>query len=185
MAIASLVFISTVLPTNVFASETSDIYPAVPLVAPHESQNEGNISTTIQNENARYGERVYATVIATETHTFKVKPTGQPSGGYCFPGGGSVNVIKNTGTPVTVSVGLAWDWFSFSITPGTMSNGSSVGGVSVNIPANNNYYQVYGEFVYKFNRVRIDEYQYSELINTYYKTTSELISERWYPERVS
>lgn len=183
-----LLFISTALPANVFASEPTTIYPTTPAAlfdASHEAQDESEVYTTLQNENARYGERTVATIIATETSTIKVKPSGQPSGGYCFPEGGSVNIVKGTGTPTTISIGLAWEWFSFSITPGTVRTGSTVDSISVNIPANNNYYHVYGEFEYEFNRVRVDEYQYTELINTYYKTTYRLISEKWYPQKVS
>lgn len=178
MALTLILFISTVLPVNVSATAPSTPSSTIsPL--PFEE------FTTSQNENARYGERTESTILATESKTFTVKPIGQPPEGYCIPGGGAVHIIKDTGTPSTFSAGLSWKHFSFSITPGTVSNGPSVGAISVNIPANNNHYLVYGSLKYNFYYVRVDEYQYSELVNTYYRTTYRLMAEDWYPVKVS
>ena len=138
-----------------------------------------------QNENARYGEHTESTIIDRHAETFTVLVTGQPPKGYCFPTGGSVEIVKNTGTPSTFSLGLAWGPFSFSITPGTAHTGAVAGSVEVDIPASNKFYHVYGTFEYEFYHVRVDEYQYSELVNTYYRTTYRLMSEQWEAKEVS
>lgn len=137
------------------------------------------------NKAPRYGEHTVSTIIATETHTTYVSPTGQPANGYCFPTGGAVYVNTSGSSNVSVSFGLAWGAYTVSVSVGSVSTGASAGGLVVNIPADNHFYKVQLAYNIKFNHVKVDEYKYQDLVHTYYVTNSQVQSVTAYAYKVS
>lgn len=118
----------------------------------------------------RYGEREVTTVVGTEEKKFFTTPEGQPTMGYRFSGsGGAIFVSTAGGSPIQISLSLGWGPISISVAPGKASS-DSVGGILVNIPGDGRYHKVKLLYTCVFTHKKVDQYQYTELVGTYYRT---------------
>lgn len=155
--------------SSVSAFAQDDIYDA-PYLAPEEiiMVSEEYAKSMMEDEDARnYGWMEYSTVIDWTTRTHIVKPSGQPSIGY--RGNGSVYVNTGGGVSSPVSFSLGWGPVSISISSGSML---SIGGFVLRLPDATNYYKVEITKGYRFNRVRVDCYQYGVYQYSYNTTHS-------------
>lgn len=98
-------------------------------------------------------------------------PSGQPAGGNNFKSGGSLFLNYDSGGSQSISVGLGWEPFSFSVSTGQMSTNAYTSGSTVNFPAGNNYYIVKLNRRMKFERHKVDVYQYNTYQYTYYNNS--------------
>ena len=121
----------------------------------------------------RYGESTKTTILSTEYKTFDVTPQGQPSQGYSFPGGGSVQVNSSSGITINFNVSLSWGYLTLGVSSGKAFFGSP--DVNINIPADGNTYRVKLRYHYKFTHVKIDNYQMGRYTGSTYTTWKERI----------
>lgn len=127
-----------------------------------------------------YNEIPVSTVVKTKSASKRTVPGNQPSTGYSFPDyGGAVYVDINGGASVNFDVSLGWeiaDSINFTISAGAAYESPGVGGISVNIPAKKHHYRVELVHNYLVELVRVDTYQYNQLIDTYEFIRKTLIS---------
>lgn len=142
--------------------------------APTSQEDESTDSAGI----LRYGEREVVRKTEIGYATDDTIPSGQPTGGYCFPNGGSVYINTDSGPKADLSlqVSAAWDAITVTVNAGIVGSSTSAKGISVNIPANNNYYKVRLIYKYKITRKTIDYYSYNEYLRTGYGYRTELQS---------
>lgn len=128
----------------------------------------------------QYNEIPYTTVLESKSASTYTVPQGQPSGGYRFHNfGGSIYINTSGGSKVKFDVAVNWEiakTVTISLTTGLASTDSSVGGLSVNIPADGNYYSVKLKHNYTVERIRVDTYQYNQLIDSFETTRTKLKS---------
>lgn len=134
--------------------------------------------------NPRYGETEQITVVGTEYRTVTVTPSGQPPQGNNFPNGGGLYVNTSSGPNVSFSFGLSWGHASIGLSIGTASPNYAVGGKYISFPADKYYYLAKIDKRIKFERHKVDVYQYNEYKYTYYTTVNSVISESNYLVRV-
>lgn len=128
----------------------------------------------------RYNEIPVSTVLKTKYQSKRTVPTGQPLIGYSFPDyGGSVYINTRSGPVVNFSVTLGWeiaDSVSISVNVGVANSAPGVSGISANVPPGNHHYRVELEHNYRIEHVRVDTYQYNQLIDTYEIVRTTLVS---------
>lgn len=160
LCLACIVFV-TLLSNRAFALSS----PYSPPDCVQESLNVGD-SYVIQ---PKYGEREEVTVLKREETTVETTPSGQPRDGFSFPAAGSSVLISKTGGPtVEVSLSVSWKIFTVSIGAGFVADHPSISTITVNIPADNNYYRVKLVHTYLVEHLRVEQYRYNEHIGTAY-----------------
>ncbi len=107
----------------------------------NKTQASENISRDVNNPDHwryEYGTPVYKTVSGYAGN--------QLPGGYSFPSGGSLFYDPSSGPDVSFSLSINGEIFSSSINIGEYRpEGGSITGMSVNIPADKNYYKIWVE----------------------------------------
>ena len=139
------------------------------------------VSEEYAKNNARYGEREEITVIGVDSKTKTVTPSGQPPNGTRFPTGGGLYVNTSGGPSISVGFGLNWgETYNTSISVGLASSNSSIGGIFLTAPNKKDYFIAKIDKTYRFERHKVDVYQYNEYRYTYYTTIKKLDSESAY-----
>lgn len=127
-----------------------------------------------------YNEIPVSTVVKTKYASKRTVPEKQPQIGYSFPSyGGSVYIDTKGGASVNFDVSLGWeiaDSVSIAISTGVAYSAPGVGGISVNVPASNHHYRIELKHNYRVELVRVDTYQYSQLIDSYNTIRKTLVS---------
>lgn len=124
----------------------------------------------------RYGESEKVTVVDREYKSYEFIPDGQPTIGTNISTGGGIWIRENKGSTIELSASLAWEMVSFSVNVGLYSKTATTDGTLVNIPAGNIRYMVQRKDTYKFERHRVDVYQYNVYQYTYHTTIRSLYS---------
>ena len=170
LCLACIVFV-TLLSNRAFALNS----PYSPPVFPQESLSIGDHYVVEK----KYGDREEVTVLKSEEAEVTTIPDGQPRDGFSFPdAGGSVLISKTGGPSVDVSLSVSWKMLSISIGTGFVAARPSISTISVNIPADNNYYRVKLVHTYLVQHKKIDRYIYYEYQNTVYVDDYSLIAIR-------
>lgn len=124
----------------------------------------------------RYGESEKVTVVDREYKSYEFIPDGQPPGGKSIESGGGIWIIENKGSTIELSASLAWEMVSFSVNVGLYSEKATDDGTMVYIPTGKIRYKVKRKDTYKFERHRVDVYQYNVYQYTYHTTIRSLYS---------
>lgn len=149
------------------------ILPTMPVSAAEPEREEIIVTEEFaqnQKGNMRYGEREEITVLATEYRTHTVTPSGQQSGGYRFPTGGSIYVDTNGGPTMSVTFSVAWGAVSVGVSAGIAGTSSSIGGFVLPAPTTTQWYRAVIDKEYKIEHHKVDVYQYNEYKYTYYSS---------------
>lgn len=93
---------------------------------------------------------------ATDTkNTNYITVDGQLRDGYNFPNGGSIYIKEGRGSSVSVSLSFNYGIGSITVSPKPGKFSSTVTGVSINIPANSNFYLAKGKHFYEAKKYNL------------------------------
>ena len=124
---------------------------------------EGEITTN----SGPYGWSERRTVVNTTFQSFRTIPSGQGPG-FRFLNGGMIFINMGGGGSTTVTVSLAWG--PATVTVSTGSAGTNISGVGVWSPASPHLVRAIITYTYRFERVRVEQFQFGQLRNTFYAT---------------
>lgn len=141
-------------------------------IEPSSTNTQDIEETAYQEEIAPYYNEIpYSTVIDTKTVKIRVTPEGQPAEGYRFVNSpGAIYVDASQGTTVSFDVEVDWkitDKVTVKFKAGIASTSTSGTGLAVFVPSNEHYYKAGLEYEFYVDLVRVDTYQYNQLIDSY------------------